>query len=58
MDVDTEGGRRQACDASSGPGIEQTVGPGSDLIVQELCESRGGRPGLTSLMVYLDVKQY
>ena len=30
-------------------------------IVQELCESRGGRPGLsvlTSLMVSLDVKQY
>ena len=31
------------------------------LIVQELCESRGGRPGLavlTSLMVSVDVKQY
>ena len=30
-------------------------------IVQELCESRGGRPGLsvlTSLMVSVDVKQY
>ena len=30
-------------------------------IVQELCESRGGRPGLsvlTSLMVSLEVKQY
>ena len=29
--------------------------------VQELCESRGGRPGLsflTSLMVFVDVKQY
>ena len=29
--------------------------------VQELCESRGGRPGLsvqTSLMVSVDVKQY
>ena len=29
--------------------------------VQELCESRGGRPGLstlTSLMVPVDVKQY
>ena len=29
-------------------------------IVQELCESRGGRPGLsvlTSLMVSVDVKQ-
>ena len=31
------------------------------LIVQELCESRGGRPGLsvlTSLMVSVDVKLY
>ena len=31
------------------------------IIVQELCESRGGRPGLsvlTSLMVSVDVKQY
>ena len=30
-------------------------------IVQELCESRGGRPGLSvlmSLLVSLDVKQY
>ena len=29
--------------------------------VQDLCESRGGRPGLsvlTSLMVSVDVKQY
>ena len=36
---------------------------GKDLgdIVQELCESRGGRPGLsvlTSLVVSVDVKQY
>ena len=32
-----------------------------DLIVQELCESRGGRPGLsvlTSLLVSVDVKIY
>ena len=32
-----------------------------DLIVQELCESRGGRPGLsvlTSLLVFVDVKLY
>ena len=32
-----------------------------DLIVQELCESRGGRPGLsvlTSLLVWVDVKIY
>ena len=31
------------------------------LIVQELCESRGGRPGLsvlTSLLVSLDIKLY
>ena len=30
-------------------------------IVQELCESRGGRPGLsvlTSLLVFVDVKNY
>ena len=29
--------------------------------VQEMCESRGGRPGLsvlTSLMVFVDIKQY
>jgi len=33
----------------------------SCLIVQELCESRGGRPGLsvlTSLLVSVDVKNY
>ena len=33
----------------------------TDLIVQELCESRGGRPGLsvlTSLLVSVDVKIY
>ena len=33
----------------------------SILIVQELCESRGGRPGLsvlTSLLVSVDVKLY
>jgi len=31
------------------------------FIVQELCESRGGRPGLsvlTSLQISVDVKQY
>ena len=31
------------------------------FIVQELCESRGGRPGLsvlTSLLVSVDVKNY
>ena len=33
----------------------------SQLIVQELCESRGGRPGLsvlTSLLVSVNVKLY
>ena len=33
----------------------------TSLIVQELCESRGGRPGLsvlTSLLVSVDVKLY
>ena len=33
----------------------------ASLIVQELCESRGGRPGLsvlTSLLVSVDVKIY
>ena len=37
---------------------ERTV---SVFIVQELCESRGGRPGLsvlTSLLVSVDVKNY
>ena len=32
-----------------------------DIIVQELCESRGGRPGLsvlTNLLVSVDVKNY
>ena len=32
-----------------------------NFIVQELCESRGGRPGLsvlTSLLVSVDVKNY
>ena len=41
--------RRNACDSTR-------------LIVQELCESRGGRPGLsgvlTSLLVSVDVKLY
>ena len=36
-------------------------GVGQSFIVQELCESRGGRPGLsvlTSLLVSVDVKNY
>ena len=35
--------------------------PEGSFIVQELCESRGGRPGLsvqTSLLVSVDVKNY
>ena len=35
--------------------------PGLPLIIQELCESRGGRPELsvlTSLVVSVDVMQY
>ena len=34
---------------------------GTTIIVQELCESRGGRPGLsvlTSLLVSVDIKIY
>ena len=49
MGEEKEGGRR-------GKGGGKKI-----LIVQELCESRGGRPGLsvlTSLMVSVDVKQY
>ena len=38
-----------------------TAGNVEHVIVQELCESRGGRPGLsvlTSLLVSVDVKNY
>ena len=41
--------------------VYETAGCGSVDIVQELCESRGGRPGLsvlTSLLVSVDVKIY
>ena len=37
------------------------AGPAASTIVQELCESRGGRPELsvlTSLLVSVDVKLY
>ena len=37
------------------------LGSNPRAIVQELCESRGGRPGLsvlTSLLVSVDVKNY
>ena len=42
-------------------GIRQDIYISYELIVQELCESRGGRPGLsvlTSLLVSVDVKIY
>ena len=41
--------------------IQETASQLTDVIVQELCESRGGRPGLsvlTSLLVSVDVKIY
>ena len=41
--------------------INSTVPLSLPVIVQELCESRGGRPGLsvlTSLLVSVDVKNY
>ena len=44
-----------------GPHIDRTVFCSMVHIVQELCESRGGRPGvsvLTSLLVSVDVKLY
>ena len=53
---------------SSLPGLERQVSVSENMcaaplciIVQELCESRGGRPGLsvlTSLRVSVDVKLY
>ena len=41
--------------------LNTELSPAISLIVQELCESRGGRPGLsvlTSLLVSVDVKNY
>ena len=41
--------------------IQPSVKPLANHVVQELCESRGGRPGpsvLTSLLVSVDVKEY
>ena len=49
---------------SSLPGLyyyKRLVEKSLSIIVQELCESRGGRPGLsvlTSLLVSVDVKNY
>ena len=50
-------------DTASARPISNTVSTSSDPphIVQELCESRGGRPGLsvlTSFLVSVDVKIY
>ena len=50
-----DGCRLKSAEKAAG---DRHVGPGSDVVVQELCESRGGRLGLTSLMVSVDVKQY
>ena len=44
-----------------GGGCRDGPGEVQEDIVQELCESRGGRPGLsvlTSLLVSVDVKLY
>ena len=44
---------------TSGTALQATVGKLLRVIVQELCESRGRRPGLsvlTSLLVSVDVK--
>ena len=41
--------------------VVEAIRPTGHFIVQELCESRGGRPGLsvlTSLLVSVDVKLY
>ena len=43
------------------PSLISHTGSVDAVIVQELCESRGGRPGLsvlTSLLVSVDVKLY
>ena len=45
----------------SAPAYKMVVAPSSQIIVQELCESRGGRPVLsvlTSLLASMDVKLY
>ena len=45
----------------SEPSVLSVVAAKRNSIVQELCESRGGRPGLsvlTSLLVSVDVKLY
>ena len=57
---------RQSCSSSRGGREDGSCGSSASLVlqgcrVQELCESRGGRPGLSvlmSLMVSVDVKQH
>ena len=59
---------RNTCDKSAVSLLESgeqryinTISNNIKVIVQELCESRGGRPGLsvpTSLLVSVDVKLY
>ena len=56
-------GRRSAqCSWTAQAGVVRVICKGKGcVIVQELCESRGGRPGLsvlTSLLVSVDVKIY
>ena len=49
----------EAVDRRQNNNYVKVVGTSSVPIVQELCESRGGRPGLsvlTSLLVSVDVK--
>ena len=52
----------QCCDRSWGAGdLKAELLHGTAFIVQEWCESRGGRPGLsvlTSLLVSVDIKNY
>ena len=50
----------EACATPDGRG-KQKINCGTTFRVQELCESRGGHPGLpvlTSHLVSMDVKQY
>ena len=57
--VGTDGGQCEC--VGTNDGICERAGTNDGHIVQELCESRGGRPGLsvlTSLLVSVDVKIY
>ena len=49
------------CERAEVHGVKEVHPASVPFIVQELCESRGGRPGLsvlTSLLVSVDVKLY